>query len=120
MTSLKKLEQECPNLPWCTDDIHRLGPVTMDYFRQNEVFHRRWAVKWFENFQFVYGNHHLKWSRKYDCAINTDFLRRDTAINQKSKTNITREITESLASMIFADSPTWEVATPEESNAQGK
>ena len=99
----------------------RLGPVIMDFIYDQESYIRRWAQRWFENFQFVYGNSTLKWSRSFDFAVDTDFLRRgNVAINQRAFTNIARTIAESIGSFLFNNMPDWDAETAEESCSKGR
>ncbi len=110
-----------PQQPWNTFDVDDLGPNIMGFIMDQEPFYRRWAQRWYENFQFLFGNQNLKWSRRNDYAVDYDFLlRRTPAINQKVQTNLVRLITESLASFIFGATPDWEVEAMNESSVKGK
>lgn len=107
-------------LPWCQDEPELLGPVITQFLYDQESYKKRWAQRWFENFQFVFGNSTVKWSRKYDFAVDTDFLRRDTGVNQRASTNISRVVVEALASLIYSNLPEWAVETADESFQKGK
>lgn len=109
-----------PELPWCQDDPDKLGPAIMEFVLSQETFRRKWAQKWFENFNFVYGNQSIKWSQRYDFAVDVDFLRRESPLAQKAQTNISRTVLEALASLIYADLPSWEADTADESSQKGK
>lgn len=110
-----------PLLPWNTFKVDDLGPAVMNFIMDTEPYYRRWAQRWYENFQFLYGNQNLKWSRRNDYAVDYDFLlRRTPAINQKVQTNLVRLITESLGSYIYGNSPDWDVEAMNESSVQGK
>jgi hypothetical protein len=115
-------KERTPELPWCQDDPEILGSVMMNFIYDQEVFYKRWSQKWFENFQFVYGNHDMKWSQKWSVAFDSDFMRseRSRSINRKSNTNLSRMVVESLASFIFGNMPTWSAKTSEESDVRGK
>lgn len=116
----RKLERECPTLPWCQTDPEKLGDVVVSFMYDMQGFYKRWAQKWFENFQFVYGNHNIRWHRRYDFAIDVDFLRRDSAMNKTSQTNISRVVCEALVSAIYADLPTWAPRAVDESSSRSK
>jgi hypothetical protein len=110
----------CPNLPWCQDEADKLGPTVLQYIQDQESYYRRWAQRWFENMQFIYGNSSIKWSRRYDFAVDVDFLRRDVTLSQRASTNIARVVAEALASLIYSDLPTWEADAADESSLRGK
>jgi hypothetical protein len=109
-----------PDLPWCQDEPDKLGPAIMEHVMGQETFRRKWAQKWFENFNFVYGNQSIKWSQRYDFAVDVDFLRRESPLAQKAQTNIARTVLEALAALIYADLPSWEADTADESSQKGK
>lgn len=88
-------------MPWTTNDLMKLENAIQGLALQADYINRRWSQKWFENFQFVLGNHYLKWSRQFDFAIDTDFLRSTTDSQKRSQTNISRTVLESLAAMIY-------------------
>ena len=120
MNSFELAKLYSPNLPWCNDDPEKLGKVVIDFVLDQETYRRRWCQKWFENMNFVYGNQHLKWSQRFDFAVDVDFLRRESPLSQRSITNISRTVLEALASMIYGDIPTWDVDTADESSLKGK
>ncbi|UOF77053.1 portal protein [Caudoviricetes sp.] len=116
----RKLELECPELPWCQTDPKKLGDVITQFTYGIEGYYRRWAQKWFENYQFIYGNQNVKWHRRYDFAVDVDFLRRDNSVNKASQTNISRVVFEGLVSAIYADLPSWEARAIDESSSRSK
>ena len=110
-----------PNLPWNVYNAEDLGPCIMQFLNDQEPFYRRWAQMWYENFQYVMGNQQVRWSKRYDFAVDYDFLLTQVpSINQKSQTNLTRGIAESLTSVLFGNMPDWEVETTDESSVKGK
>lgn len=109
-----------PDLPWNKFKAEDLGPCIMNFVNEHEPFFRRWAETFFENFQFVYGNHSVKWSKKYGFAVDHDFLRRDSAQNMRANTNLARVIAEALASYIFGNVPDWETEAMELGSIKGK
>lgn len=120
MMNFKKAQDLCPDLPWNNDDPDKLGDVVMNFIRDNEVYYRRWCQRWFENMQFVFGNSNLRWSRRYDFAVDADFLRPGVSFAQRSSTNISRVVAEALASMIYSQLPTWEAQKADESAQKGR
>ena len=119
--NVAKAKAFSPQLPWNVTDPRDLGPTVIQFLHDQEPFYRRWAQRWYENFQFLYGNQNLKWSRRNDYAVDYDFLlRRTPVINQKVQTNLVRIITESLASFIFGNTPDWDVESMTESSVKGK
>ena len=108
------------DLPWNCFRPEDLGPVVMNFVNDHEPFFRRWAQIWYENFQFLYGNHNIKWSRKYGFAVDYDFLRTSGPFSMRAQTNIARVICEALASFIYGNVPDWEVETMDESSTRGK
>lgn len=121
LSNFERSKMLCPDLPWCNDEPERLGPVIMDYLYDTEAYIRRWAQRWFENFQFVYGNSTLKWSRSFDFAVDTDFLRSgNVAINQRAFTNIARTVAESIGAFLYNNMPDWDAETAEESSKKGR
>jgi len=108
------------HLPWCVQSYKDLGQTVTQFMLEHERYYNSWAQKWFENQQFVYGNHNLKWSRRYGVAVDVDFLTRTPSISRRSQTNITRVVVEALASLIYSDLPTWEAQAMDESSTQGK
>lgn len=115
-----KAEHFSGELPWNTRDIDQLGPAIMQYMEDHEPFFRRWAETWFTNFQFVYGNQSVKWSRRYGYAVDVDYLQRQPALNQRAQTNITRVVAEALCSFVYANLPEWSVDAANESSTRGK
>lgn len=121
-STFARAKEMTPYLPWCQDDPESLGQVTMQFIYDQEAFFRRWSQKWFENFQFVYGNHDMRWSKTWSTSGDRDFFRseRTRAINQKSQSNLARVVVEALSSFIFGNMPTWNASTAEESFHKGK
>ena len=109
----------CPYLPWCQDEVDKLGPAVTQFVFDQEAYMRRWAQRWFENFQFVYGNTSVRWSRRYDFAVDVDFLRRDVTMNSRAATNISRVVAEALASLMYSSLPTWAAEAMDESAIKG-
>lgn len=117
----KRIKQYCKDAPWADDNPDTLGSTIMNNIWDREAFHRRWCQKWFENFQFVYGNHDVKWIRSLGFALDVDFLSRKRNPNHhKSKTNVSRLIAETLSSAIYARQPKWDVSPASESARQSK
>lgn len=108
------------DLPWNTFKPEELGPTIVQFVQDHEPFFRRWAEVFYENFQFLFGNHSVKWSRRYGFAVDYDFLKMNSAFALRANTNLARTITESLASFIFGNIPTWDVDTMDESSIKGK
>jgi len=119
-TATLKAQVYAPELPWNQQDLDQLGPTIMKYMEDHEPFFKRWSEIWFNNFQFLYGNQAVRWSRRYGYAVDVDFLQRLPAMNQRSQTNIARVVAEALASLIYANLPEWVVEAAEESSIKGK
>ena len=121
LSNFQKAKRYCPEIPWCQDDPNVLGPCMMNFIYDMESYVRRWAQRWFENFQFVYGNSTLKWSRSGDFAVDTDFLRKgNVAVNQRAFTNIARTVAESIGAFLFNNMPDWDCETAEEQSSKGR
>jgi hypothetical protein len=119
--SFYKAKQETGFLPWCCDDEDQLGSVVSEFASKHDDFVTHWAKRWFENFQFVYGNHDLQWSNRFGMPVDYDFLRRSQqSFNSKSQTNTSRTVFESLKSLIFSSLPDWDITTAEEAFNQGR
>lgn len=118
--SFQQAKKACPDLPWCNDDPNQLGRVISQFTEKHDEYLAPWAQRWFENFQYIYGNHDIQWSKKWGFAMDMDFLRRGIpSINQRSQTNSTRTIFESLSSLIFGNMPAWEVISAQAGSSQG-
>lgn len=111
-----------PDLPWNTFKPSDLGPCVMNFVNDHEPYFRRWAEVWYENFQFLFGNQNLRWSRKYGFAVDYDFLRTNNGNTtaMRANTNITRVIVEALTSFIYGNVPDWAAETMDESSLKGK
>ena len=120
MQNFKKAQELCPDLPWNNDDPEKLGDVVMSFVRDNEVYYRRWCQRWFENMQFIFGNSNLRWSRRYDFAVDADFLRPGVSFAQRSSTNVSRVVAEALSSMIYSNLPSWEAGNADEGAQKGR
>ena len=120
LTNFQRAKHLCPNLPWCQDSTDLLGQVVTNFVYDQEAYIRKWAQRWFENFQYIFGNTSIKWSRKYDFAVDVDFLRKSSAMNQKAATNVSRTVLEALASILYSNIPAWECESAAESSLQGK
>lgn len=118
-TNLAKARIYAADLPWNVMRPEQLGPAILQFVKDYEPYFRRWAEKWFENFQFVYGNQSVRWSKRWGFAVDVDYLRRVPSINMRAQTNISRVVLEALASMIFAQLPEWEVEAADESSIKG-
>lgn len=109
------------DLPWNVYEPERLGQTVMQFVEDHEPFFRWWAQVWYENFQFLFGNHNIRWSRKYGFAVDYDFLRQQTAnFGMRSQTNISRVVVEALASLIYSNMPEWDVEAMDDSSLKGK
>lgn len=118
--NVDKARRLAPELPWNCWDPDKLGPTMMKYMEDQEPFFARWAEVWYQNFQFIYGNQSMRWSRRYGYAVDSDFLRSMPAVNMRAQTNLSRTIAESLAALIYAQLPSWDVEAAEESSIRGK
>lgn len=120
---VKKSAALSPELPWNQTDVDQLGPTVMKWMEDHEPFYRRWAEVWFQNFQFIYGNQGVRWSRRYgyvSSANFADFLPRLPALNQRAQTNLSRIVVEALSSMIYANLPEWDVDAADPSSIKNK
>lgn len=120
MSNFKKAQNLAPDLPWTNEDPEKLGNVVMSFVRQQEVYYRRWAQRWFENMQFIYGNSAVRWSRRYDFAVDVDLLRPGVSMEQRASTNISRTVFEALTSLVYSNEPTWEAEACEEGHLRGQ
>lgn len=111
-----------PELPWNKFQPKDLGPCVMNFVNDHEPYFRRWAEVWYENFQFLFGNQNLRWSRKYGFAVDYDFLRinNGNTTAMRANTNLTRVIVEALASFIYGNVPDWLAESMDESSLKGK
>lgn len=116
----KLTELYASQLPWNVSNPSELGPAIVQFYREQEPFYRRWAQKWFENVQFIYGNQSIKWSQRWGVPIDVDFLRRVPTLQQRAQTNLARVVTESIASMLFGNVPVWDVEAGSESSTKGR
>lgn len=116
----QKAQLYAPNLPWNCYKPEEIGPVVMQYVNDHEPFFRRWAQVWYENFQFLFGNQNVRWSRRYGFAVDYDFLKVDSPWGMRANTNLSRVVTEALGAYIFGQLPEWEVETTDESSIKGK
>lgn len=118
--SVARAERFASELPWNQRDIDQLGPCIMKWMEDHEPFYKRWSEAWYNNFQFIYGNQSVKWSRRYGYAVDVDPLGRLPALNQRAQTNIARIVVEALSAMIYANLPEWDVEASDESSIKGK
>ncbi len=118
--NVTRAQKFAPELPWNCWDPVQLGGCLMKYMEDQEPFYARWAETWYQNFQFVYGNQSLRWSRRYGYAVDSDFLRGAPAQNMRAQTNVSRTIAESLSALIYSNLPTWDVEAAEDSSVKGK
>lgn len=89
-------------MPWTTNDFRELEVAINTLAMQADYENRRWAQKWFEAHQFVLGNQSFKWSRQFDFAIDTDFLKNGGDARRNAQTNMSRVVLESLASALYS------------------
>jgi len=119
--TFQRAKRETSDLPWCEDSVEKLGSTVSTFVEKNESYIGEWGKRWYENFQFIYGNQSVMWNEKYGVPVDYDFLRQQTpSVNQQSQTNVSRTIFEALKALIFSSMPDWDVATEEESHRQGK
>ncbi len=117
----QRAKNQTPDLPWCEDNTEKLGSVVTNFVEKNEGYIGEWGKRWYENFQFIYGNQSVMWSEKYGVPVDYDFIRKNQpSVNEQSQTNISRTIFEALKALIFSSLPDWDVSTEEESHRQGK
>lgn len=109
-----------PEAPWNNWNPNDLGSKVMTFMEDLEPFYARWAEVWFQNFQFIYGNQSVRWSRRYGYAVDSDFLRKEPSVNQRAQTNIARTVVEALASLIYSNLPDWDVDAADQSSVKGK
>jgi hypothetical protein len=121
-SSSNKAALYAPELPWNSFSPEKLGPVVMNFVNDHEPFFRRWAEVWYENFQFLFGNHNLRWSRKYGFAVDYDFLRanNNNSTAMRANTNLARVIVEALSSFCYGNVPDWEAQAMDDSSIKGK
>jgi hypothetical protein len=106
-------------VPWQTNELSALEGSINSLTVTADLINRRWAQKWFENFQFVMGNQNLKWSKKFDFAFDTDFLSQDTSMNRnKTTTNISRVVCETLSSHLFSNMPELDIVSKYEDSSR--
>jgi hypothetical protein len=109
------------DLPWNCWDAEDLGPCVVQFMADQDIFYKRWAQKWFENYQFLFGNGDVRWSKRYDYAVDADFLlTKSPSTITKSYTNIARIVVEALTSFIYGNSPEWDCEASDDSKAQSK
>lgn len=120
---VKRAKAYSPEQPWNSTSVDDLGPTIMKWEEDHENFYKNWAETWYNNFQFIYGNQSVKWSRKFGYVSSnnfSDFLPRLPALNQRAQTNLARIVVEALSSMIYANLPEWDVEASDESSVKGK
>lgn len=110
------------DVPWNCDDPEKLGTVISDFVENYDDFLTPWTRTWFDNFNFIHGNHNYVWSQKWGFAVDTDTIstRFNKSISMRSKTNVSRTVFESLSSLIFGNAPDWDVLAADESSSQGR
>lgn len=118
-TNLARARIYAGDLPWNIMRPEQLGPAVLQFVKDYEPYYRRWAEKWFENFQFVYGNQSVRWSKRWGFAVDVDYLRRIPSINMRAQTNVSRVVLEALVSLIYAQLPEWEVEAADDSSIKG-
>jgi hypothetical protein len=119
MDNLASAMANSATVPWQTNELRSLESAINTITVQSDLINRRWAQKWFENFQFVLGNQNLKWSKKYDFAFDTDFLSQDTSMNRnKTTTNVSRVVCETLSSHLFSNLPELDITSKYEESSR--
>lgn len=109
------------DLPWNEQDPRKLGTVVSEFVESYDSYLAPWSQVWFENFNFIHGNHDVAWSKKWGFAVDVDFLNsRTRSMNMRAKTNVSRTVFESLSSLIFSNAPDWDVLAADESSTQGR
>lgn len=99
-----------PEHPWNHTDPALLGPVVTSFIELHEPYFRRWAESWFMTMQFVFGNHHMKWSPRMGFAVDFDTQRRRGSRSPvKAYTNVARIAIESLTAGLYANMPIWDI-----------
>lgn len=114
------LQRADKTLPWNVTSPEQLGPCVMEHVNSHEPYFRRWAEIWFENYQFVYGNHNAKWSRRHGFAVDYDQLRQAAPSGQRAWTNLARVVFEALFAMLYSSPPEWEAEAMDDSTVKGK
>lgn len=120
---IQRALEQCGDLPWCQEDPAKLGSVISDFSDRYDAFLAAHSERWFENYQYIYGNHDVVWSKRYGVPLdNTDFLRRSggRSLNSRSQTNASRTAFESLSSLLFSRPPDWECAAADDSRSAGR
>ena len=119
--SYQKANKHSGDLPWNEQDPRKLGGVISEFVEKYDNYLAPWSQMWFENFNFVHGNHDVLWSKKWGFAVDVDFLsKRTNSMSMRSKTNVSRTVFESLSSLIFSNAPDWDVLAADESSTQGR
>ncbi len=118
-----KPEIYAPDLPWNTMKVDEVGRAIMNHVQDHEAYFRHWAQIWYENFQFLFGNHNIRWSRKNGYAVDYDTVREAMNTNSafmRASTNLARPGVEGLVSLIYSNMPDWETESAEKSSIKGK
>ncbi len=114
----EKLKKTC-NYPWTQDEPDKIANAVTKLCMDQERYINDWGWRWYQNMQFVFGNHFVKWSRHYGFAVDSDFLTgKKKAINSRSYTNISSTVAESLAAAIYFGLPDWEVLSMDDSSSR--
>ena len=106
-------------MPWQTNDWRELEGAINQLANISDQINRRWAQKWFENFQFVLGNQDLRWSRQWDFAFDSDTLGQQAGISRRQQTNYSRVVLESLSGHIYNQLPEIYFEEKYESSSRG-
>ncbi len=106
-------------MPWQTNDYKELEGAINQLANISDQINRRWAQKWFENFQFVLGNQDLRWSRQWDFAFDSDTLGQQAGISRRQQTNYSRVVLESLSGHIYNQLPELYFEQKYESSSRG-
>lgn len=106
-------------MPWQTNDFRELEGSINQLANIVDQINRRWAQKWFENFQFVLGNQDLRWSRQWDFAFDADTLGQQAGMSKRQQTNYSRVVLESLSGHIYNQLPELYFDQKYESSSRG-
>lgn len=121
MSNELKANIYAPKLPWNCWRVDELGSNVMQFLLAEEPYYNRWAQKWYEIFQFIFGNSGIRWNKGGDFAMDVDTLRRrNPAVSHKAQTNLARVIVEALGSFLYGSLPDWETEATDESSVMAK
>lgn len=119
-SNILKAKLYAPELPWNIWDPRDLGPSVINFMKDHDSYFRRWSDTWYENFQFLFGNHNIRWSKRWGFAVDYDFLRRGNGFAMRAQTNIARVVAEALTALVYSNLPAWAANAMSESSVKGK